>query len=244
MEPKPRIALLIDADNAAAGRLGTVLDDLARMGECNVRRAYGNWDAPNLKGWKDNLHRNAIRPMQQYALTASKNASDMALVVDALDLWHRDRPDAFAIYSSDSDFTPLVHYLRERGADVYGYGRRNTPEAFVSSCSNFLFIDDLDEPDLASAPPSQPRSKGALRQDTSLLRLLRGAVEATADESGWSRASAIGQHISNQAPFDSRNFGYPRLTDLMRATELFECRDEGSPSIAFRDKRRIEQAKA
>jgi uncharacterized LabA/DUF88 family protein len=106
MEPKPRIALLIDADNAPARQLTTVLDDLARIGECNIRRAYGNWDAPNLKGWKDSLHGNAIRPIQQYALTVAKNASDMALVVDAVDLLHRDRPSGFAIVSSDSDFTP------------------------------------------------------------------------------------------------------------------------------------------
>jgi uncharacterized LabA/DUF88 family protein len=246
MDPKPRIALLIDADNAAHGRLSTVLDDLARIGECNVRRAYGNWDAPNLGGWKGVLHANAIRPMQQYALTVAKNASDMALVVDALDLWHRDRPDAFALYSSDSDFTPLVLYLRERGADVHGYGRRNTPEAFVSACSNFLFIDDesSETADSAGAPTSPRKSKGELRQDTGLLRRLRGAVEATADEGGWSRASSIGQHISNQSPFDPRNYGYARLTDLMRATELFDCRDEGSSSIAFRDKRQARQAKA
>ncbi|MET1059985.1 MAG: NYN domain-containing protein [Nocardioides sp.] len=245
MEPKPRIALLIDADNAPARQLTTVLDDLARIGECNIRRAYGNWDAPNLKGWKDSLHGNAIRPIQQYALTVAKNASDMALVVDAVDLLHRDRPSGFAIVSSDSDFTPLVMYLRERGVDVYGYGNRNTPEAFSSACSKFLFLDGPvgetpDENEVAEVVTVTPRprkTKTELRQDTALLRLLRGAIAATSDETGWSRASAIGQHISNQSPFDARNFGYPRLTDLMRATELFDCREDGTPAIAFKDKR-------
>src|SRR5690349_399799 len=114
MEPKPRIALLIDADNAPASQIDAVLDDLSRTGETSIRRAYGDWDSTNLKPWKDLLHVKAIRPMQQYALTKAKNAADMALVVDAMDILHREQPDAFAIVSSDADFTPLVMHLRER----------------------------------------------------------------------------------------------------------------------------------
>lgn len=138
-----RIALLIDADNAPAGKVGDVLNDLARYGECSIRRAYGNWTKSELKAWIEELHESAIRPMQQFDLTKQKNAADMALAIDAVELLHSSQPDAFAIMSSDSDFTPLVHYLREKGRAVYGYGRANTPAPFKSACTQFTIVDQL-----------------------------------------------------------------------------------------------------
>ncbi|KQZ70503.1 NYN domain-containing protein [Nocardioides sp. Root151] len=239
-----RIVLLIDADNAQASKVDVVLDDLANEGEARTRRAYGDWDDSHLNHWKAVLHERAIRPVQQYALTKGKNASDIALVVDAMDLLHRDQPDAFGLMSSDADFTPLVMHLRERGADVFGYGDSKSPAPFVNACTKFLHLDkivssdDVDEPSDAatSAPPTRvPTPK--LRGDAALVKLLREAVSGTADESGWARASAVGQRIRNQSSMDPRNYGYQRVTDLLRATELFESRDDSTSAVSFRDRR-------
>lgn len=294
----PRIALLIDADNSSANRIGAILGELASYGECSIRRAYGNWTKPDLRGWAGVLHERAIRPVQQYDYSQGKNASDMALVVDAMALLYTDEPDAFALVSSDADFTPLVMHLRERGCAVYGFGQRKTPEPFVSACSRFLYVEQLDaetgqdhegetgrgqtsttvrkttkkaatkkatkkateatksttttkatkkpaagaEPASAEPASTEPtgggdrRSTAELRQDARLVQLLRTSAAAAADEDGWATVSAVGQRISNQSSFDSRNYGYASLSKLVRATELFELRGEGS-SLAIRDAR-------
>lgn len=241
MNGKPRVALLIDADNAPASKIGLILNELSTFGETNVRRAYGNWKKNELKGWEEQLHEHAIRPMQQFDYSKGKNASDMAMVIDALDLLYTDRPDAFGIVSSDADFTPLVMHLRAKGAAVYGFGARKTPEPFVNACSRFLFLDDLravpDEPE-ADAPPAQPlrMSTAQLKQDAKLVTLLRNAVQAAADDEGWARVSAVGNQIANQASFDPRNYGYATLTKLLVASQLFELAGDGGGKVV-RDKR-------
>jgi uncharacterized LabA/DUF88 family protein len=243
MNERPRVALLIDADNSPAGKIDLILNELSTFGETNIRRAYGNWKKNELKGWEELLHEHAIRPMQQFDYSKGKNASDMAMVIDALDLLYTDRPDAYGIVSSDSDFTPLVMHLRAKGAAVYGFGARKTPEPFVNACSRFLFLDELQDP---AAEPAAPESAPAqplrvptaqLRQDARLVTLLRNAVQAAADDSGWARVGAVGQQIANQASLDSRNYGYATLTKLLAATQLFEMADEGKSSVAVRDKR-------
>ncbi|WP_246051205.1 NYN domain-containing protein [Nocardioides guangzhouensis] len=234
------MALLIDADNAPASKLDLILSELSTFGETNVRRAYGNWTSGHLKQWSEQLHEHAIKPMQQYDYSKGKNASDMAMVVDAMALLYTDHPDAFAIASSDADFTPLVMHLREKGAAVYGFGEQKTPAPFVSACSRFLYLDQLDEPDDPSAgvpAGSLQASTAELKGDTTLVRLLRGAVQASADESGWARVSAVGQHIANQSSFDARNRGYASLSRLIKATDLFELKDEATTGVAVRDKR-------
>ena len=242
MTGKPRVALLIDADNSPASKIGLILNELSTFGETNVRRAYGNWKKSELKGWEDMLHEHAIRPMQQFDYSKGKNASDMAMVIDALDLLYTDRPDAFGIVSSDADFTPLVMHLRAKGAAVYGFGARKTPEPFVNACSRFLFLDELHEdeasPD-AGSPASQPLRvpTAQLKQDARLVNLLRNAVQAAADDNGWARVGAVGQQIANQASLDSRNYGYATLTKLLAATQLFELADEGKSTVAVRDKK-------
>ncbi|MEO6033422.1 MAG: NYN domain-containing protein, partial [Burkholderiaceae bacterium] len=184
--------------------------------------------------------------------TKGKNASDMAMVIDALELLYTDRPDAFGIVSSDADFTPLVMHLREKGAAVYGFGAQKTPEPFVNACSRFLFLNQLggaaangetagDVPAAPSAPLRVPSSK--LSQDAKLVTLLRNAVEAAKDEGGWARVGAVGQQIGNQASFDSRNYGYSTLTKLLAATQLFELAHEGTSQVAVRDKRKGRAAK-
>ena len=252
MERKPRVALLIDADNSPASKIDLILNELSTFGETSIRRAYGNWKKPELKGWEDLLHEHAIRPMQQYDYSKGKNASDMAMVIDAMALLYTDRPDAFGIVSSDADFTPLVMHLREKGAAVYGFGAQKTPEPFVNACSRFLFLNQLggaatngETTDEAPAAPSAPLRVPAakLSGDAKLVALLRNAVEAAKDEGGWARVGAVGQQIGNQASFDSRNYGYATLTKLLAATQLFELAHEGTSQVAVRDKRKGRVAK-
>jgi uncharacterized LabA/DUF88 family protein len=249
MNGKPRVALLIDADNAPAAKIGLILNELSTFGETNVRRAYGNWKKNELKGWEEQLHEHAIRPMQQFDYSKGKNASDMAMVIDALDLLYTDRPDAFGIVSSDADFTPLVMHLRAKGAAVYGFGARKTPEPFVNACSRFLFLDDLrpaaaegEGSDAERAPPLR-MTPAELKQDRKLVSLLRNAVQAAADDEGWARVNAVRLQIGNQASFDHRNYGYSTLTKLLAATGLFELADEGKSSVSVRE-RRTRRAKA
>ena len=238
---KPRVALLIDADNSPASKIGVILNELSTFGETNVRRAYGNWKKSELKGWEEQLHEHAIRPVQQFDYSKGKNASDMAMVIDALDLLYTDRPDAFGIVSSDSDFTPLVMHLRAKGAAVYGFGARKTPEPFVNACSRFLFLDDL-RPAAAEGDDterSQPlrMTTAELQKDRKLVDLLRNAVRSAADDDGWSRVNDVRQQIGNQASFDQRNYGYSTLTKLLAATDLFELTDEGTSRVSVREKR-------
>lgn len=276
MDPKPRIALLIDADNSPARKIDLILNELSAYGETSIRRAYGNWTKPGLKSWAAVLHAQAIRPVQQYDYSRGKNASDMAMVVDAMALLYNDHPDAFGIVSSDADFTPLVMHLREKGAAVYGFGDTKTPEPFRTACTRFLFLDQLSEPDedkpdqaatgaesTDRAPATKAPTKGAarsgapraaagkaakavaparkttteLRQDASLVRLLRNAVQRAADDEGWAPVGRLGNQIANQSSFDSRNYGYASLTKLLTATQLFDFRDEGTSAMAVRDKR-------
>jgi uncharacterized LabA/DUF88 family protein len=235
------IALLIDADNAPASKIGDILNDLASYGECNIRRAYGNWTKPELSGWTKELHDAAIRPIQQFDLTSHKNASDMALAIDAVELLHSTGPEAFAIVSSDSDFTPLVHYLREKGAAVYGYGREKTPAPFQSACTKFTVLEQLgeeegdDTEEQRAARAQVPTAE--LKGNSGLVRLLRSAIKAAAGEDGWATVQQVGQQIRNQSSLDWRNYGYATLTKLLTATELFELRDEGTPAVSVRDPR-------
>jgi uncharacterized protein (TIGR00288 family) len=256
MERKPRVALLIDADNAPASKIDLILNELSTFGETNIRRAYGNWKKSELKGWEEALHEHAIRPMQQFDYTKGKNASDMAMVIDALELLYTDRPDAFGIVSSDADFTPLVMHLRAKGAAVYGFGAQKTPEPFVNACSRFLYLDKLrpmaagdapvgarDEADAVAAAPLRA-TPAQLKQDARLVLLLRNAVQAAADDEGWARVGAVGTQIANQASFDHRNYGYATLTKLLVATQLFEISDEGKSTVMVRDKRQSRPARA
>lgn len=239
MDKKPRVALLIDADNSPAAKIDLILNELSTFGETSIRRAYGNWKKPELKGWEEVLHEHAIRPVQQFDYSKGKNASDMAMVIDALDLLYTDSPDAFGIVSSDADFTPLVMHLRAKGAAVYGFGARKTPEPFVNACSRFLFLNELRveaESEAAAVAPLR-LTTAQLKQDARLVTLLRNAVQAAADEEGWARVGVVGHQIGNQASFDPRNYGYATLSKLLDATQLFEMKDAGTSLVTVRDKR-------
>lgn len=256
LRPEAHIALLIDADNSPAAKIDAILTELSTFGVTNVRRAYGNWKKNELKSWEEKLHEHAIRPMQQFDYSKGKNASDMAMVIDALELLYTDRPDAFGIVSSDADFTPLVMHLRAKGAAVYGFGAQKTPEPFVHACSRFLYLERLGiaesvepavVPEITATtevvgapvkrPPSLRVSPEELKKDAKLISLLRGAVIACEDETGWAKVGPVGTHIGNKASFDSRNYGYATLSKLLTATGVFELREEGTPKVSVRDKR-------
>ena len=238
-EPEKRIALLIDADNAPAGKIDLVLAEVARHGVANVRRAYGNWKSSNLKGWEAVLHEYAIRPIQQFAYSSGKNASDMAMVIDAMDLLYARNLDGFAIVSSDADFTPLVMRLLTDGMKVYGFGEKKTPSPFVNACSKFTYVEALGRPaaDSEQSGSTTPKDAQELRNDARLVQMLRSAVDAGSGDDGWTRLDVVGSQIGNQASFDPRNYGYRKLSDLVKASGLFEVKQEGK-TIWVRDKPR------
>lgn len=233
MERPRNIALLIDADNSPSSKIDQILSEISKYGVVSVKRAYGNWKSPHLSGWERQLLDHAIRPIQQFDYTKGKNATDMAMTIDAMDLMYMKRIDVFCIVSSDCDFTPLVMRLLNDGHLVIGFGERKTPEAFVNACSTFLYLEqvgaaeNLPASEGTAVAPAVTRGRGELRMDTRLVNLLRGAVETCREEDGWSHMGQVSQLIKNQASFDSRNYGYPTTAKLLLATELFEHQNRG-----------------
>lgn len=234
MKDKEKIAVFIDADNAPAKKIDNVLSELARYGVVNIRKAYGNWKSLNLKSWEDILHEFAIQPIQQFDLTKGKNATDMALVIDVMDVLYTKDIDVICLVSSDCDFTPLVTRSLADDKYVIGFGERKTPLAFVNSCSRFLYLDDESEP----AQPVQKQSK-SIKSDTKLMNLLRQAIEAVEEDDGWAMLGPIGTHISNHASFDQRNYGFKKLSDLFLAIDLFEMKKTNGSVLWVRDKRKL-----
>lgn len=259
--PDRKIALLIDADNVSHSKIGEMLAELSKYGTANIRRAYGNWASDSLKGWKDKLHDFAIRPIQQFNYSTGKNATDIALVIDAMELLYTQKLDAFCLASSDADFTPLVMQLRANGHEVYGFGERKTPSPFVNACTAFLYLDNLEAAASATSPDPAPEPAAkakpaanvkattakaagkALAMDTKLVTILRGAVEAVARDDGWAAMSAAGSAAKRQAPIDPRNFGAKNFPALFAATGLFDIvkADNGHSYVA--DKRNKDRAK-
>ena len=214
------IALLIDADNASPAGIDSVLTVLAELGQVNIRRAYGNWRKTTLKGWADIVHRYGIEPQQQFDLTKGKNATDMKMTIDAMDMLYRGRVHGFGIMSSDSDFTPLAMRIRQDGYPVYGFGSGQTPEAFKQACTRFIDVDALTKAERAAKGQEQPQEKP--RMDETLLNLLINAYNASKrDERGFAKLAEVGQRAGNRSSFDTRSYGYPRLIDLIEATPSF-----------------------
>jgi len=221
-----RLAVLIDSDNTTATLTTELLEELAKYGALTVKRAYGDWTTQQLAGWKDQLHRHAIQPVQQFAYTTGKNSTDSALIIDAMDLLYSGNLDGFAIVSSDSDFTRLATRLRESGKTVYGMGRRTTPAAFVAACDRFIYLDVL------TREPVKPAVDGASGvQQPDLQQLLVKAVGETSKEDGWSNLGDVGSYIGrNIASFDPRNYGYPKLGELVRAQKYVELKEIAGPT--------------
>ena len=243
MEDTYKLAVLIDADNAQPSIIDSLLSEIANYGVASVKRIYGDWTAPGLKGWKDVLLHHSIQPMQQFAYTKGKNATDSAMIIDAMDLLYTGNFSGFCIVSSDSDFTKLASRIRESGLFVYGFGEQKTPSAFVSACDKFIYTEVLRSKTDENGAIIK-KSSSELKQDTKLVSLLRNAVEVSSDESGWAQLGPVGSNIAKQSPdFDPRNYGYSKLGELVAATKLFEIEerqigDTKSKILYVRDKRK------
>jgi hypothetical protein len=234
------LAILIDGDNASPKIVVGLLAEVAKFGVAGVRRIYGDWTKPQLNGWKDCLLEHSIQPVQQFAYTTGKNATDGAMIIDAMDLLNTGRFDGFCIVSSDSDFARLAARIREQGVTVYGFGERKTPRPFVTACDKFVYFDVLQQASEAtSAPAANAAAKAKAKknvQDPQLLAILRAAVTAVSDEAGWADLGRVGGHIAKQLPeFDSRNYGFPRLSELMEASGIVDIeRTADKQSITVR----------
>jgi uncharacterized LabA/DUF88 family protein len=223
------IALLIDADNAPAAKIDFIIAELATYGVVNIRRAYGNWKKPELSGWEKVLHDYAIQPVQHFDLVKGKNASDMALLIEAMDILYTKNVGTFCLVSSDCDFTPLILRLRADGKQVIGFGGKNAPDPFVASCTRFLYLDD--DKKAKEVPKDTAAASDHLKRDTKLMSLLRNAVEAVEGEDGWSALGRVGAHIQNQGSFDSRNYGFAKLSGLFAAIDRFEMKKTQNANV-------------
>jgi uncharacterized LabA/DUF88 family protein len=224
-----KLAVLIDADNTQPAIIEGLLDEVAKYGVASVKRIYGDWTSANLRSWKDRLLQYAIQPIQQFSYTTGKNATDSAMIIDAMDLLYSGKLDGFCIVSSDSDFTRLAARLRESGHTVYGFGEKKTPRAFVSVCDKFIYTEILrDVPEEADEDDPRPAAKirRDFKVDRRLLKLHRDSVDDLADESGWAYLGGVGQKITNRSSeFDPRNYGFKKLADLFRAIPQFETEE-------------------
>ena len=249
-----KFAVLIDADNSSISAIPSVLEEVAKYGIASVKRVYGDWSSDTLKNWREVLLPHAITPVQQFAYTKGKDATDMILIIDAMDLLYAGALDGFCIVSSDSDFTPLASRIRENGLSVYRFRKKKTPEAFKKACDKFIYVENLivdsDLKNIEEEYLSEPTDKKltetlktveqkALTQskeysppetvDRATLNLIYKAVKDNADENGWANLSMVGQYISAVKPdFDSRNYGRAKLSGLIKTLNLFETKIEMS----------------
>lgn len=238
-EPRsPRLAVLIDADNTSAKIVDGLFEEVAKIGEASVRRIYGDFSGTRSKAWADVLAKHAIIPQQQFAYTTGKNASDITLVIDAMDLLHSGRFDGFCLVSSDSDFTRLAARIREQGIDVFGFGEQKTPESFRQACRRFFYTENLipgavkDEESTASTGKSLQPARAA-------VPLIKKVLAQEETEDGWVNLGTVGKQLLNLAPdFDPRTFGFRKLSDLIRKTNQFEVQQAEGRPVSIRLKQR------
>ncbi|MTV14249.1 MULTISPECIES: NYN domain-containing protein [Bradyrhizobium] len=246
----PRLAVLIDADNASAKIADGLFEEIAKIGEASVRRIYGDFSNPRSKGWADILSKHAIIPQQQFAYTTGKNASDITLVIDAMDLLHSGRFDGFCLVSSDSDFTRLAARIREHGIDVFGFGEQKTPESFRQACRRFVYTENLR----GGAPSNQDAAVRAqpLQPPEAATPILKKMIGQMASEDGWVTLGEVGRQLANFASdFDQRTYGFRTLGELVRRTNAFEIESKGGtmririkPSAAPPPRRRAPRRRA
>ncbi|MEN5361682.1 NYN domain-containing protein [Brevundimonas intermedia] len=239
-EKAPRLAVLIDAENASARIAEALFNEIATLGEASARRIYGDFASPQIAGWTRVLARFAIQPQQNFANTKGKNSGDIALVIDAMDLLHSGRFDGFCLVSSDADFTRLAARIREEGVDVYGFGEQKTPESFRQACTRFIYTENLIAPVPVDAGAKSPvaEAPAAKRKPSEAARLI-AAIIADMDEDGdgWVAVGGIGNRLRNAHPdFDQRTYGYAKLSDLIRATGRFEVETGERSAMRIRDR--------
>jgi uncharacterized LabA/DUF88 family protein len=233
----PRLAVLIDADNASAKIADGLFEEIAKIGEASVRRIYGDFSNPRSKAWADKLSKHAIIPQQQFAYTVGKNASDIALVIDAMDLLHTGRFDGFCLVSSDSDFTRLAARIREHGVDVFGFGEQKTPESFRQACRRFVYTENLLPSAVASDQDATPGTQPLL-PPSAATPIIKRVIAQMETEDGWVPLRAVGNQLANLASdFDPRTFGFRKLTDLVRKTDAFDIDHLEGGALRIRTKR-------
>ena len=244
-ERQRRLAVLIDADNAQAGIIKNLLEEVAKYGIASVKRIYGNWTTPQLQPWKDVLLAHSIVPIQQFNYSSGKNATDSALIIDAMDLLHAGHLDGFCIVSSDSDFTRLASRIRESGLIVYGFGEKKTPKPFVDACDKFTYIEILRYAETVESPALVRREITGMnpaKNDKKFLTMLRNSVEDSSDNAGWAELGLVGNNLQKKMPeFDARNYGFKKLFDLIRTLDMFEIdekqgKDQPGKIIYIREK--------
>ncbi|MDQ7248672.1 NYN domain-containing protein [Dongia sedimenti] len=238
IEPRsPRLAVLIDADNTSPRIAAGLFEEVAKMGEASVRRIYGDFSSTRLKSWADLLNKYAIVPHQNFAYTTGKNASDIALVIDAMDLLYSGRFDGFCLVSSDSDFTRLAARIREQGVDVYGFGAKKTPESFRQACRRFIYTENLLPEAPAPNRAAAPEAAKSLEPTAAAVALLTRVIAQMSDEDGWVGLRGVGQRLSNLAPdFDPRTYGAAKLGDLVAKSGAFEIKRQASGDMLIRPK--------
>jgi uncharacterized LabA/DUF88 family protein len=237
--PEPRsarLAVLIDAHNASPRIADGLFEEIAKIGEASVRRIYGDFSGPRLKPWADILAKHAIIPQQQFAYTTGKNGSDIALVIDAMDLLHTGRFTGFCLVSSDSDFTRLAGRIREQGVDVFGFGEHKTPESFRQACRRFIYTENLLQETCAFEPDSGKSAK-PLRPPTAAVPLLKKVLSHIETEDGWISLGMLGHRLASIAPdFDSRTYGFRKLSDLVRKAGAFDVDQPEGGGLRIRPK--------
>ncbi len=243
IETARQIALLVDGDNIGSESLPAVLEETSKYGTIAVRRIYGDWTRPAMSGWKEALQSHAVQPVQQFAYTTGKNATDSALIIDAMDLLHSGRFGAFCIVSSDSDYTRLATRIREQGLFVIGIGEKKTPRSLVSACNVFVYIENLSSDSDTAAASKRRRSEVPSNGIPAIRGLVEKSFQMTVREDGWADLGAIGNQLHSLEPsFDCRTYGHKRLVDLIRSLDGYEVRysnPEGPGSVFIRKKESI-----
>src|SRR5690606_8315144 len=213
-----KIAILIDGDNIPSKYISEMMEEITKYGTPTIKRIYGDWTKPHLSKWKTVLLENAISPMQQYSYTVGKNATDSAMIIDAMDILYSGKVDAFCLVSSDSDFTKLATRLRETGMQVYGIGEKKTPKPFIVACDKFIYLEILKNSEEDINDKSKPKKDNLYNITPDVIRLLKNSVADAADEDGWAFLGDVGSLIIKKQPnFDARNFGFEKLTPLFKS---------------------------
>ena len=233
------IAVLIDGDNIPSAHVKEMMEEIAKYGNPTIKRIYGDWTKPNLSKWKNILLENAITPIQQYAYTTGKNATDSAMIIDAMDILYSEKVNGFCLVSSDSDFTRLATRLREAGMKVFGIGEKKTPHPFIVACDKFIYIEILKnlakENESEATEDKQPAAENIDKVTPGVIRLIATTVSDLADEDGWAFLGDVGKLLQKKQPnFDSRNYGFLKLTPLIKSTQKFEIESRESPTGRFK----------
>jgi uncharacterized LabA/DUF88 family protein len=234
-----KLAVLIDGDNIPSAYIKEMMEEIAKYGNPTIKRIYGDWTRPGLVKWKNLLLENAITPIQQYGYTTGKNATDSAMIIDAMDILYSERVDGFCLVSSDSDFTRLATRLREAGMKVYGIGEKKTPNPFIVACDKFIYIEILksqpEESEAGTNEQKSPTKQSVDKITPQVIKLIASTINDLADEDGWAFLGDVGNLMQKKQPnFDSRNYGFPKLTPLINSIKDFEIDQRESPKGRFK----------